>query len=799
MTNATQRILFTGGVSQQPDTLKLTNQVTESINGYPDLTFGLIKRSGGQFINELKNGSGTVYSPDFFDNGKWFSIFRDSTEKYVGCIKGANVYIWSLLTGAPQTVNLVGSAAAYLTGTLSTNYSILSVNDYTFITNKTVTVAAQATPAAPVRNKAFVRITALIYNSTYNVVVDGVTKTYTSPVDATAGVLTVTQVAAGLVAQLNTIAGVTATAVGSGVHISKTAAFSVSVSGGNTGDALTIMQDSVSNISLLPLQCVHEYTVRVANTAAADEDDYYVKFQASNGVSGAGVWQECLSPAVSPGFTAASMPHQLRNLGGGVFELGPVAWDDRLVGDDLTNPQPSFVTKKINSLFFFRNRLGALSGNNLILSQSGDFFNFGAQTALTVSDNDPIDESVPTTRPAELFATRPVSQGLILFSPGENFLLASSAEALTPTTIRVRSLSRYEFDPLNDPCDLGTTTAFLTKSPAYTRVFEIETLGNDENPVVSDLSKVVPEWIPATIDSAIGAGQNGLLSLASVSSPTAYMFSFYSEGTQRLNRAWFKWQLPGSIQHQAIDADVYWAVTKQQRSLVISRINLTQSPSTSTLLTTDGLRVDPRLDFWKTNLTGTYDDVTSSTKIYLPYLHDDSLTPCVLTGNSNTSTPTYANAGVIYYPTVANDGGGWYVTVTNADLSTSNIIVGYTYNFKVTLPELFFRTGNEAKTSDFSADLTIARIKFTLGLTSDVEFAVTPKGSGAYTYNVGVRFPNEYILNDISFVRRADFTVPIYQKNSQYTLSVQSSTPLPVSLIAAQWEGRYNPTFYKRA
>jgi hypothetical protein len=797
--NTTQRILFTGGVSQQPDSLKMPNQVTELINGYPDLTFGLIKRSGGQFISELKDGGGTVYAPDFFDGGKWFSIFRDSTEKYIGVIKGANVYIWNLLTGAPQTVNLVGSAAAYLTGTAKTDYSTLSVNDYTFITNKTVTVAAQATPAAPIRNKAFVRITALIYNSNYNVVVDGVAKTYTSPVDATAGVLTVTQVAAGLVAQLNTIAGVTATAIGSGVHISKTAAFSISVSGGNTGDALTVMQDTVSNISLLPLQCAHGYRTKVVNTAAADEDDYYVTFQANNGVSGAGVWQESLSPSVSPGFTAASMPHQLRNLGGGVFELGPVAWENRLVGDDLTNPQPSFVTKKINSMFFFRNRLGVLSGNNIILSQAGDFFNFGAQTALSVTDSDPIDESVPTTRPAELFAIRPVSQGLILFSPGEIFLLASSVEALTPSNVRVRSLSRYEFDPLNDPCDLGTTSAFVTKSPAFTRVFEIETLGNDENPVVTDLSKIVPEWIPATIDSVIGAGQNGLLSLSSVGSRLAYLFSFYTEGTQRLNRAWFKWQLPGDIQHQVVDADVFWAVTKQQRSLVIQRINLTQSPSTSTLLTSDGLRVDPRLDFWKTGLTGTYDPVSSSTKIYLPYLHDDSLTPCVVTGNSNSSTPTYADAGVIYYPTVASDGGGWYVTVPNADLSASNIIVGYTYDFKITLPQLYFRTGDEQNITDFSAPLTIARINFTLGLTSDVEFSVQPKGSSEYIYTGGVRYPNEYILNDISFVRQAGFVVPIYQRSNQYELTIQSSTPFPVSLIAGMWEGRHNPRFYKRA
>jgi hypothetical protein len=58
MSLVTQRISFNGGVSQQPDTLKLPNQVKEAINCYPDVTFGTIKRSGSQFIAELEMEGG---------------------------------------------------------------------------------------------------------------------------------------------------------------------------------------------------------------------------------------------------------------------------------------------------------------------------------------------------------------------------------------------------------------------------------------------------------------------------------------------------------------------------------------------------------------------------------------------------------------------------------------------------------------------------------------------------------------------------------------------------------------------
>ena len=798
MSLVTQRLSFGGGVSQQPDVLKLPNQVKEATNVYPDVTFGMIKRSGSEFIAELKNASNVRYTTGFFDNGKWFTIFRDNAERYLGVIKGANVYVWDLETGAPQTVNIVGGAGSYLTGTQSSDYQVLSINDFTFITNKTVTVAAQATPAAPINNIAFIKINALIYNSTYNVVVNGTTYTYTSPANATAGVLTATTVANNIGALINGIPGFSAIGVGNGVFLTRASAFSISVSGGDTGDALTVFQRNVSNISQLPLQCVHDYTVKVSNYSAADEDDYYVRFVADNGASGAGVWQETRSPSVSPGFTSDSMPIELVSMGGGVFELRRVSWENRLVGDDETNPHPSFVGSRINGLFFHRNRLGVLSGNNLILSQAGDYFNFYATTALTVSNSDPIDEAMPTTRPAELYAALNVAQGFVVFASGEQFLVSSASDALTPETIRIRTIARYEYDIKNDPADLGTTIGFISKSPAYTRVFELETLGEDDNPVMNDLSKLVPEWIPSNIASVIGSSQNSLMSLASSESDTVYMFSFYTEGTERLSRAWFKWKLAGPMQHQAIHNDVFWAVTKQQRSYVLQRINLTQSPAESTLLTTDGLRVDPRLDFWATNVTGTYLPLTNQTKVYLPYLHDDALQPCVVTGNSNVSTPDYDNAGVIYYPTAQQDVGGWFVLIDNQDLSDRNLIVGYTYRYQIDMPELYYRQGEGQNITDFSASLTIARIQFTLGLTSDVEFQVNPKGEDQFSYVGGVRRPNEYIIGDISFVERANFTVPVFQKNTNFDLSIVSETPMPVSLIGAMWEGRYKPRFYTR-
>jgi hypothetical protein len=54
MAAVTQTIpTFLGGVSRQADTKKQPGQVTEILNGYPDPTYGLLKRNGSQFLGLL--------------------------------------------------------------------------------------------------------------------------------------------------------------------------------------------------------------------------------------------------------------------------------------------------------------------------------------------------------------------------------------------------------------------------------------------------------------------------------------------------------------------------------------------------------------------------------------------------------------------------------------------------------------------------------------------------------------------------------------------------------------------------
>ena len=65
---------FLGGVSRQNDDKKLGGQLTECINGYPDPTFGLLKRPGLRFTNVLKKADGTAFTEAELADSTWFFI-----------------------------------------------------------------------------------------------------------------------------------------------------------------------------------------------------------------------------------------------------------------------------------------------------------------------------------------------------------------------------------------------------------------------------------------------------------------------------------------------------------------------------------------------------------------------------------------------------------------------------------------------------------------------------------------------------------------------------------------------------
>ena len=94
---------------------------------------------------------------------------------------------------------------------------------------------------------------------------------------------------------------------------------------------------------------------------------------------------------------------------------------------------------------------------------------------------------------------------------------ATNNAKLTPTNTTVRTISSYEMESTVDPVDSGNILNFISKTPSYTRTFGMITHGQDENPEIIDVGRVVNEWVPATIDTLIASPQNQFIAMSSQS------------------------------------------------------------------------------------------------------------------------------------------------------------------------------------------------------------------------------------------------------------------------------------------
>ena len=738
MTAVTQRIdNYLGGVSRQSDDKKLPGQVRECLNAYPDPTFGLTKRTGFKWIKNL--GTGTSY-----DGGKWFYIARTADERYIGVITPkpnsgfGGISIWNV-DGTVCTVNMDTSTAVnavnYLTGA-RTNYSILTVQDTSVIVNNLQTVAKQPDPNFVANTRATLVLSDTAVSSTYSVTMNAGGGASDQTFTTTTGTATtydqlLTTLKNGIDAF--SISGLTVTKFLGTLELSRVVsgtrtAFAIACQGGPANNKLAVFQDQVDNVAQLPIQSFQDHVVKVINTASAN-DTYFAKFVADNGVSGTGFWQEARDPSKSAGLDASTMPHELVNNSLNNFTFRQFDWVDRQVGDDVTNAHPSFVGHKIQEAFFHNNRLGFLSNDNVSMSQAAKYFNFYHTSAQIITDADPIDLSASTIRPANLHAIIPSTQGLVLFSKNQQFLLTSADGVLTPASATIRPISNYEVDILVDPVDMGTNINFISKTPSYTRIFGMITRGQDENPQVLDVGRVVNEWIPQTIDTLIASPQNQFIAMSDQNNKEVYFYRTYSDGKETLVQSWFSWELPGTVQSIQIDSDDFLAVTKQGNQFTLSKVSLSQSPEDAVIVNNDGQKINPCIDLYAAPSSVAYDSTNNFSKCYIPWANVTGLDP-ILIIKGTTATGQFIESGFTVTPTIATDGTGTYFKVPLKNLTSiaSDIIIGWKYDFDVLLPKTYYRVDDAMAKSDFTANLTVARMKFAVGLSGVMGFKLKSKG-----------------------------------------------------------------------
>jgi len=242
-----------------------------------------------------------------------------------------------------------------------------------------------------------------------------------------------------------------------------------------------------------------------------------------------------------------------------------------------------------------------------------------------------------------------------------------------------------------------------------------------------------------------------------------YFYRTYSDGKELLMESWFKWSLPGTVQSMALDQDDMYCITKQGNQYAISKSNIAQSPEAAIITNAQGQKINPCMDLYAPATSVSYDETNDLSKCYLPYANlPDEKNVLIVSGT--TAAGTYNNSGFTITPEV--DAGGTYFIVPGQDLESvaSNVYVGYAYNFDMTLPQVYYSLDQEGRAKDFTASLTVSRLKFDVGLSGVLGFKLNATGRFAgkreYTGD-GTTTNFNWNVGDLDYVDRNQVKVKV--------------------------------------
>ena len=606
-----------------------------------------------------------------------------------------------------------------------------------------------------------------------------------TPFDSDTAV-TADTILAGMKTEIDTISGLSAKIIGTGIYISSANNFNVTVV---EEDLMRVMQSSVNDVTNLPNQCKHGYIVKISNSRMAEEDDYYLRFDGENNRDGSGSWSECAKPGIAKSLT--NMPLVIQRTATTTFTVRPFTYRDRDVGDDTTNPMPSFVGGRINKVLFFRNRLALLSGENVVLCRPGtlgipDFF---VESALTVGAADPIDISAASMFPSELFDGIEINTGLLVFSTNQQFLLSSDDTVLNPDTAKLRSVSTFNYNKDIPPISLGTTVAYVDNSNKFSRFNEMANTRREGEPNVVEVSKIVPTLLPKNIDLLTNSRENAIILLGKTNSDTVFGYKYLNVGEKRQQAAWFKWKLNNPLIYHFIIDDEYFFLDSDYYLQSIKLIQADNDPS----ITQDEVDFLLHVDNHTTVSGGSFNSTTNITTFSGVGWLNTVTTPNhdLVVIDTNTSA---SRVGRYAKPTVSGTSftlpGNW---------SGVTLTIGYIYPYQVKFPRFYPQKQAEQQVvSDTNSSLVVHRVKFHFGKIGLYETKLERVGKPDYTEVYESTELDEYDASDAPYLAEFIKTVPVYERNTNVEITLTSNHPAPATLRSLSWEGDANQKYYRR-
>ena len=477
-------------------------------------------------------------------------------------------------------------------------------------------------------------------------------------------------------------------------------------------------------------------------------------------------------------------------------------WGERTVGDVISAPDPSFIGNKINNVFFFRNRLGFLAGDNVILSRVSEFFNFFPETVVSVLDNEPIDVAASHTKVAILKSAVTMGERLILFSEQTQFVLTSSADNLTPKTANVIVATEFESSEAAQPVGSGSSIYFLTEKGSFAGVREYIIQGESKITDAANITIHVPRLIPSNVfKMAVSTNQDVLVALGSDNPNKLYIYRWlYGEGGQKALSAWFTYTINSNrsvLNVDFIGTDLFAVIEEA------NKVTLEKMPFETEFRETNAnfeYNLDHKVTEATSGVSVAYNSATGISTFTVPYRLRAKMN---IIGRyiASTETSTFVDsqgntkdltAGQVLLTSNATDGSTSTITATG-DFSNSKFIIGEPYEMHYRFSKQRLTEQGAGSPEYVGARLQLHHFYIKYEDAGFFKVEVTPDNRDTSTH----KFTGRLLGSASASIGQINldtgtFKVPVMSKSDRVNIDIKNDTFLPTRLASAEYEGTFH-------
>ena len=482
-------------------------------------------------------------------------------------------------------------------------------------------------------------------------------------------------------------------------------------------------------------------------------------------------------------------------------------WGERTAGDEESAPDPSFINSKINNVFFFRNRLGFLADDNVILSEVSEFFKFFPDTVLTITDSHPIDVAASHTKVAILKHAVTMGEKLVLFSEQTQFILSSSADNLTPTTANVLVTTEFESSAKATPVGAGSSIYFLTTKGAFAGIREYIQQSGENIRDAANITIHIPRLIPSNIFKLAVSNNQDILVCLGTDNPNKLFINrwlFGGQGQKVLN-SWFTFTINPNRRIKNIDfigTDLFMVI-EEDSVITLEKIPFEtefKEPNSEFEFHLDHKVTEAQVtvEYPFTNSNG---DTINKTRWTLPYRLRGEMNVVgryLASGetstfiDSNGTSQTLKPATIIQTTNLTN--GSTTTIEADGDYRNAKVIIGepYEMHYRFSKQELT-ETPQQNSAQILSSRLQLHHFYIKFEKSGFFQVEVTPENRDTSTHKFSGRFLGaaSSAIGTVN-LETGTFRVPIMSRADKVDIDVKNKTFLPTLLASAEYEAMFN-------